>query len=912
MHDDRDMDRRDFLRAGLAGGAVALTPRLGAPEMPRADRVALVVDPSDLVATAKAPQWALGELEEALGRAGASVRTIARLAQARDGERCVVVSGASAAAIREPLARTRATIANVPEALAIANARLGGRDVLVAAGTDARGLVYALLELADRVREGQTPAAALDQSAPVVEQPSNVVRSIMRQFTSEVLDRDWFTNRDMWPAYLTMLATQRFNRLHLAFGLGYDALQQVADSYLLFLYPFLVRVPGYDVHVTNVTDAERERNLDMLRYVSEQTVARGLEFQLGVWMHGYELVNSPRARHVVEGLTPATHAVYCRDALTTVLRACPAISSVALRIHGESGIAEGSYDFWRTVFDGVPRAGRTIEIDLHAKGVDATMIEHARATGMPVNVSPKYWAEHLGMPYHQAAIRDLEMPVAGQVGRGLMTLSEGARSFTRYGYADLLRDDRQYTVRHRVFAGTQRLLMSGDAVTTAAYARMFSFCGSTGVDLMEPLTCRGRRGTGIAGTRRSGYADPGLEPRWDWEKYAYWYRVWGRLTYNADADAAQWRRAFDRGATGDALAAALASASRILPIVTTAHLPSAACDAYWPEVYWNQPIVGEPRPNPYGDTPAPKTFTHVSPLDPQIFSSIHEHAAELLSGDASGQYSPVEVAQWIEDLAQETTRGLAPLDRVESPDVRRIVIDARIQAGLGLFFAAKLRAGVLYAIHEATRDRRALDEALASYRRARQAWADLSEITRTVYAADLSASDKISERGQWIDRLPAIDEDIARMAERTGATANTNDVDAAGAIARALGRPERSAAPCTHAAPAGFRAGAPVSLDVRVTSPSPATIWCHYRHVNQAERFERVQMDAAADGTHRATIPATYTDSPYPLQYYFTIKTSPSVAYLYPSLGPDRLQQPYIVLQRATTRVAPTGVARRL
>jgi hypothetical protein len=544
------------------------------------------------------------------------------------------------------------------------------------------------------------------------------------------------------------------------------------------------------------------------------------------------------------------------------------------------------------------RAGRTIEIDLHAKGIDATMIEHARATGMPVNVSPKYWAEHLGMPYHQTAIRDLEMPVAGQVGRGLMTLSEGSRSFTRYGYADLLRDDRQYTVRHRVFAGTQRLLMSGDAETTTAYARMFSFCGSTGVDLMEPLTCRGRRGTGIAGTRRSGYADPGLEPRWDWEKYEYWYRVWGRLTYDADADAAQWRRAFDRNATGNAIVAALASASRILPIVTTAHLPSAACDAYWPEIYWNQPIVGEPRPNPYGDTPAPKTFTHVSPLDPQIFSSIHEHAAELLSGDASGKYSPVEVAQWIEDLARETTRQIAPIERASAPDVRRIAIDARIQAGLGLFFAAKLRAGVLYAIHEATSDRRALDEAVAAYRRARQAWADLSEIARAVYAADLSVSDKISERGQWIDRLPAIDEDIARMAARTDAPPAASDARAAGAIARALGTPNRGPAPCAHVAPSGFRPGAPVSLEVRVTSATPATIWCCYRHVNQAERFERVQMDASADGTHHATIPAAYTDSPYPLQYYFVVKTSADAAHLYPSLGPDRLQQPYIVLRR--------------
>src|SRR5262249_47448003 len=156
---------------------------------------------------------------------------------------------------------------------------------------------------------------------------------------------------------------------------------------------------------------------------------------------------------------------------------CPAISAVALRIHGESGVAEGSYDFWQTVFEGVPRAGRTVEIDLHAKGVDQTMIDRALATGMPVNVSPKYWAEHLGMPYHQTAIRDLEMPVAGHTGRGLMTLSEGQRVFTRYGYADLLKDDRKYTVRHRIFAGTQRLLLSADPMAMAGYSRMFSFCG---------------------------------------------------------------------------------------------------------------------------------------------------------------------------------------------------------------------------------------------------------------------------------------------------------------------------------------------------------------------------------------------------------------------------------------------------
>jgi hypothetical protein len=84
----------------------------------------------------------------------------------------------------------------------------------------------------------------------------------------------------------------------------------VTDSYLLFLYPFLLDVPGYRVRATNLPDAERDRNLEMLRYISEQTVAHGLDFQLGIWMHGYELIKSPDARYVIEGLTPDTHAAY--------------------------------------------------------------------------------------------------------------------------------------------------------------------------------------------------------------------------------------------------------------------------------------------------------------------------------------------------------------------------------------------------------------------------------------------------------------------------------------------------------------------------------------------------------------------------------------------------------------------------
>lgn len=854
-------NRRDFLRrTGLAGVALACGPLAS-----ETGTVALVLDPSDPVASAAPARWAARELEQTLTDAGLTVR---RREQARAGEFSIVASG----------------MPGSPESLALLTTETG----LLARGADARGLAYALYELADSMRHDRVHSR-------IVERPANAVRSVMRQFTSELLDKPWFYDREMWPRYLTMLASQRFNRFHLAFGLGYDALRDVADSYFLFLYPFLLSVPGYDVRASNLPDAERDRNLEMLRFISEQAVARGIEFQLGIWMHGYRYADSPRARNTIQGLTPETHAPYCRDALIAVLRACPAISAVALRIHGESGIAEGSYAFWKTVFDGVKRCGRKVEIDLHAKGIDAAMIDNALSTGMPVNVAPKYWAEHLGMPYHQAAIRELEMPVAGRSGAGLMTLSEGARSFTRYGYADLLRDDRKYTVRHRVFSGTQRILLWGDPGAAAAYSRMFQFCGSTGADLMEPLTCRGRRGTGVPGSR-TGYADARLEPRWDWEKYTYWYRVWGRLMYNPDTDPEVWKRQFGGGPRARALETALARASRILPIVTTAHLPSAACDAYWPEIYWNQPLAGEARVNPYTDTPSPKTFQHVSPLDPQLFSGMSEFAQELLQGERSGKYSPIEVAQWLEDFADAAAKALLEAGKQESPEWVRLAIDAEMQAGLGRYFAARFRSGVLYSLHERTGDRRALEEALKTYRRARAMWARVAERAKGVYAADLSASDRISERGQWADRLPAMDQDIALLEQRLATAKPAGDARLAAAIAEALGRPRRRSAACDHQPPAGFRPKEAVELQI-VVKQRLASARLYYRHVNQAERYRVAEMEAR-DNVYRARIPADYTDSPYPLQYYFELKDGPQQAWLVPGFAEDLSNQPYFVLRR--------------
>ena len=71
----------------------------------------------------------------------------------------------------------------------------------------------------------------------------------------------------------------------------------------------------------------------------------------------------------------------------------------------------------------------------------------------------------------------------------------------------------------------------------------------------------------------------------------------------------------------------------------------------------------------------------------------------------------------------------------------------------------------------------------------------------------------------------------------------------------------------------------------------------YYRHVDQAERFESVEMKLTGS-RYTATIPATYTDSQFPLQYYFEVRQSPESATLYPGLGAELTNQPYFVVRR--------------
>ncbi|MCH8120735.1 MAG: hypothetical protein IIC00_13545 [Planctomycetes bacterium] len=889
--------RRDFIKTAAQVAAAAASTDLLAPVVygrGSSGKVAIVSDPGDKLSKQAPVRWAIEQLQDRLKAHGVPTQLYSMIDQVSpSAAACVVVAGRSSKPARAMLAAAGLSVPDVPEAIGLVQGKLGGHPALLATGSDTRGLVYAVLELADRVEYASNPLTELQRPDRIIEQPANPIRSIARLFTSEVEDKAWYYDKSFWQQYLTMLITQRINRFTMTFGIGYNSPRRIKDSYFYFTYPFLLSVPGYNVKAVGLPDAERDRNLETLRFIVEETTRRGLHFQLALWTHAYDFRDSPDVNYRIEGLTPQNHAAYCRDALHKLLETCPKIDGVTFRCHSESGVPQGSYEFWRTVYDGVVRAGKKRPIDIHSKGIDFKLINIALETGMPVTVGPKYWAEHQGLPYHQAAIQANEWRKA-KPGDSM----ERQRRFTRYGYADYLREDRRFGVMYRIWPGTQRLLLWGDPAMAAGFGRYSNICDSLGVELCEPLSFKGRMGSGLPG-HRGAYADASLQPDGGpWTKYLYTYRIWGRMLYNPNTPRDVWTRYLksEFGPAAKDCEIALGHASRVLLLITTAHTPSCSNNGYWPEIHMNIPIVSGNR------------FSNVSPLDPELFTTAEEFAEELVSGKRSGKYSPLQVARWLDNLARVADRHLSlahgKIADAKAPAFRRLVIDTSIQAGTASYFAEKLRAAVAYAFYRKTGDQAAIREALKRYTASRDAWAKLSRIATGVYVEDITFGPNSVLRGHWADRLKAINKDLAEMEAKAKETPVTSD-DSAPDWRTAISRPGFAAVPrqsrprCQHLPPATFGPGKPIPLEIAAEAGYKlASATLHYRHVDQSDEYRVAEMSGDG-GRYRAVIPGEYTDSAYPVLYYFVLRDYKGDAWIYPGLNNDLANQPYFIVRRA-------------
>jgi hypothetical protein len=294
----------------------------------------------------------------------------------------------------------------------------------------------------------------------------------------------------------------------------------------------------------------------------------------------------------------------------------------------------------------------------------------------------------------------------------------------------------------------------------------------------------------------------------------------------------------------------------------------------------------------YTDSPAPHNVSAISPLDPQLFTTIDEHAKDLASGTVNARYNTSEVIAWLEAMVATSTAGLAAArksagKKSRTPEFRRAEEDILILNGLGTYYANLFRAGLFFSIYG--RNGYA-PECIIAYQKARDAWAAMAKRAGEVYASDISYGSTAWRRGHWSDRLAAIDADIDALQKYLGVNTRGSYVVDHLLVPPPPSRPTIAA---HHAAPASFHPGSNLVLAI-ATPPSVTGAILWYRHVNHGERWLSSPMQQSG-ATHTAAIPAAYTDSPYPLQYYFELHTA-SAAVLHPAFNPTLSNQPYFAV----------------
>ena len=174
----------------------------------------------------------------------------------------------------------------------------------------------------------------------------------------------------------------------------------------------------------------------------------------------------------------------------------------------------------------------------------------------------------------------------------------------------------------------------------------------------------------------------------------------------------------------------------------------------------------------------------------------------------------------------------------------------------------------------------------------------------SVYRPDITYGNIPMRRGNWTDRLPGIDKDIAAMESKLqtppASTEFAHNVERA--IQAATGKPNRPSVHCAHTPPASFHPGQPLSLSLGVSAVAaheePTAVHLYYRHVNQAERWLSVEMQRDHNG-YSATIPGEIHKFRLSVAVLLcAFSADADAAWLYPAFNATLSNQPYYAIAK--------------
>jgi arylsulfatase A-like enzyme len=749
----------------------------------------------------------------------------------------------------------------------------GGADPAVTLCGDDRGVMYAALDTAMRVRWAKGAANPLRDIHDVVEQPFVKERSLSMYVMNRAYWESRFYDERYWSKYLDMLAGDRFNHLLIIFG--YEN-----GGFLAPPYPYFFDTPGFpDVKLNDLTPEQQKRNLATLNRLIEMAHDRGIAVALGIWDHIYrggvqtggaqwiaEYTDRP-IPNTVRGVTAENLNAYTMASLKQLLASVPAVDAIQFRVHEESGLKPEEIEgFWRNVFEYVQSQKPGLLMEARAKGTPDSVIDAALAVGVNLRVETKYWMEQMGLPFHPTHVNPPD------------------QRNRRHGYADLLRYPQRYKMNWRLWnGGTSRVLLWADPEYVRRYSQSTQLYDSPNWDVNEPLA------TKMEAQRPDAVPFQLLNPayrsyEYEFERYWHFYEVWGRVGYNPTTSSEVWDHEFrDRfGDAGPHLEAALHRASGVLPMIVSAVYP-----------YRLFPTTrGWAERQSLGATLA--QYATNEGTDTEQFESFAEEAKRILGGGATAKRTPEMTSRWFDETATAVLEDVSKAEAIpgaKSGEFQTTVTDLRILAQLARFHARRSTAAVFYNRFKAARDSRALGLAVQEERAAVEAWHKLVDAAGDKYTDNLAmGACNFDLCGHWRDELGALEKDLANLEQQLV------DVGAAhvelGIDAIVIPPPHIDGDRVTTAA-----AGQPLRITARVSARegAPATVRLRYRSLTQFDDYSTIEMQPTGQtGVYAAMIPAAALNPKWDFMYFIEVVDKSGSGAIWPDLLKET---PYVIVK---------------
>jgi len=827
----------------------------------------------------------LAKIEEVLQQQNISFERVSTIDEAHG--KSVIVAGLAAGegTAAQLLKGENRTLPEGPESLTIWQTSWKEKPVWAVAGSDDRGLMYGLLDMADRLSWRTDPKTLFNDVKVISEKPALAERAVSVFTMNRTYWESRFYDEAYWERYLDMLAKNRFNSLVVIFG--YEN-----GGFLAPCYPYFFNVEEFpEVRMVGIKPAEQERNLAAFNHLVKMAHDRGIRVNAGIWDHiyrggvqgggipGSKDVSDQPVAGLVWGVTTDNLTDYTKKALAKFVKLIPDLDGIQFRMHNESGLKEGEQDgFWSDVFQIMKTTAPHLLLDLRAKELPESVIQSALKIGVNFRITTKFWMEQMGMPYHPTQVNPDNSPV-------------------RHSYASLLRYPQQYKMNWQLWnGGTNRILLWGNPDYVRRFAESTHLYDGDGFEINEPLATKMEAQPHDAKpfellNAKYHYYD------WEFERYWHFYQVFGRIGYNAHASADIWDKEFEhRFGTKAApiLEKALHQASWVLPRIITSSYP-----------YTSFPMTrGWAEKQALGDLP---TFAQAELSDLAQFANFDEEAQIRIEGGETAKILPSANSRWFLRTSEAIDKLIAEAEKAKKEkqgnEWLSTITDLKILSSLALYHSRRIPAAVNYRIFERTSDVAALDEAILQERAAIDAWRRLVTAAGDVYAADLMLGVCVADLcGHWKDELVFLERGLKDLEEKrkmlpvSSITASTNASKAILVNGASSNVKDDYPFQVEHQPVLSVPINQPIHIRIKVkASAGIKSVNLRYRSVNQELEYQRLPMQPAKEkDVYEVMVPAVEINPTWDFMYYIEMMDNQGAGRIYPDLNKET---PYKVVK---------------